>query len=75
MAATVDVEKCTGCGKCVEVFAAAVNGQLFVAETRCGPMVRAKLGVAEENSGKLVSLTQRIVPGRNRPRTWTCAIW
>jgi MinD superfamily P-loop ATPase len=30
-------------------------GQWFVSDTRCGPMVHARLGVAAENSGKLVS--------------------
>ena len=35
-----------------------VNGHLFVSETRHGPMVHARLGVAEENSGKLVSLVR-----------------
>jgi MinD superfamily P-loop ATPase len=37
----------------------AVNGQWFLSETRFGPMVHAKLGVAEENSGKLVSLIRK----------------
>ena len=36
-------------------FGPAVNGEWFVSETRCGPMVHAKLGIAEENSGKLVN--------------------
>jgi MinD superfamily P-loop ATPase len=35
-----------------------MNGQWFVSETRCGPMVHAELGVAEENSGKLVHLVR-----------------
>ncbi|MBL7134633.1 MAG: (4Fe-4S)-binding protein, partial [Phycisphaerae bacterium] len=33
-------------------------GQWFISETRCGPMVHARLGVAEENSGKLVTLVR-----------------
>jgi len=33
-----------------------VNGEWFLSDTRHGPMVHAKLGVAEENSGKLVSV-------------------
>lgn len=32
-----------------------MNGEWFQSEARCGPMVHAKLGIAEENSGKLVS--------------------
>ena len=61
----VDPIACEGCGVCAYFcaekaieFAPVVNGQLFVSETRCGPMVHAKLGVAEENSGKLVSLVR-----------------
>ena len=58
----VDSVACEGCGVCawfcaehaVE-FLPAVNGEWFISETRFGPMVHAKLGVAEENSGKLVS--------------------
>ena len=40
-------------------FAPAVAGQWFVSDTRCGPMVHAKLGVAAENSGKLVTQIRR----------------
>ncbi|MBN1554092.1 MAG: ATP-binding protein [Phycisphaerae bacterium] len=62
----VDPIACEGCGVCawfcpadaVE-FAEAVNGKWFVSQTRNGPMVHAELGVAEENSGKLVSLVRR----------------
>jgi MinD superfamily P-loop ATPase len=61
----VDPIACEGCGVCAYFcaedaieFAPAVNGQWFVSDTRCGPMVHAKLGVAEENSGKLVSLVR-----------------
>ena len=61
----IDPIACEGCGVCAYFcaeqaieFAPAVNGQLFVSETRHGPMVHAKLGVAEENSGKLVSLVR-----------------
>ena len=34
------------------------NGEWFVSDTRHGPMVHARLGIAQENSGKLVT------PGR-----------
>jgi MinD superfamily P-loop ATPase len=58
----VDPIACEGCGVCAWFcaehaieFAPAVNGQWFVSRTRFGPMVHARLGVAEENSGKLVS--------------------
>jgi MinD superfamily P-loop ATPase len=61
----IDPIACEGCGVCAHFcpvnaieFAPVVNGELFVSATRCGPMVHARLGVAEENSGKLVSLVR-----------------
>jgi MinD superfamily P-loop ATPase len=58
----VDRLACEGCGVCVDYcaeaaieFAPAVAGQWFISSTRCGPMIHAKLGVATENSGKLVT--------------------
>ena len=61
----VDPVACEGCGVCAWFcaedaieFAPAINGEWFVSDTRHGPMVHAKLGVAEENSGKLVSLVR-----------------
>mgnify|MGYP001075532959 CR=1 FL=1 len=61
----VDPVACEGCGVCawfcpekaVE-FGPVVNGKWFVSDTRFGPMVHARLGVAEENSGKLVTLVR-----------------
>ena len=59
---TVDPISCEGCGVCVRFcpenaieFRERVCGEWMVSETRCGPMVHARLGVAAENSGKLVS--------------------
>jgi len=56
---------CEGCGVCVRVcpkdaitFEPAINGQWYRSKTRHGPMVHAKLGIAEESSGKLVSLVR-----------------
>ncbi len=58
----VDPALCEGCGVCAWFcaegaieFGPVVNGEWFLSETRFGPMVHAKLGIAEENSGKLVS--------------------
>jgi len=62
----VDPVACEGCGVCVHFcpvkaidFEQAINGQWFLSDTRFGPMVHAKLGIAEENSGKLVSLIRK----------------
>jgi MinD superfamily P-loop ATPase len=62
----IDPVSCEGCGVCFHFcpvnainFEDAVNGQWFVSNTRFGPMVHAKLGPAQENSGKLVSLIRK----------------
>ncbi|HIJ72295.1 MAG TPA: 4Fe-4S binding protein [Planctomycetes bacterium] len=63
---TVDPVSCEGCKVCVEFcpvdaieFKDAVNGQWFISKTRFGPMVHARLGIAEENSGKLVTVIRK----------------
>jgi len=62
----VDPIACEGCGVCAYFcpeeaidFRDQVNGEWFISETRNGPMVHAKLGIAEENSGKLVTLVRK----------------
>jgi MinD superfamily P-loop ATPase len=57
---------CEGCGVCAKLcpdgaidLVERVCGEWMVSETRCGPMVHARLGVAAENSGKLVSIVRR----------------
>jgi len=62
----IDPIACEGCGVCVRFcperaidFPERLSGEWMVSETRCGPMVHARLGVAAENSGKLVSLVRR----------------
>jgi MinD superfamily P-loop ATPase len=62
----VDPVSCEGCGVCVDMCptrAATLivppSGEWFVSGTRHGPMVHARLGIAQENSGKLVSLVRR----------------
>lgn len=62
----VDAIRCEGCGVCVDFcptraidFPVQRCGEWYISETRFGPMVHARLGIAEENSGKLVSLIRR----------------
>jgi len=58
----IDPFACEGCGLCPLVCPAdairtaeAVTGDWFVSSTNHGPMVHARLGIAEENSGRLVT--------------------
>jgi MinD superfamily P-loop ATPase len=62
----IDEMACEGCGVCCLVCPdgaalcePAINGEWFVSRTRFGPMSHAKLGVAEENSGRLVTLVRK----------------
>jgi MinD superfamily P-loop ATPase len=62
---SIDHLACEGCGVCYLVcedkavkIEDAVNGEWFISETRYGPMSPAKLGIAEENSGRLVTLVR-----------------
>ncbi|RPI50479.1 MAG: 4Fe-4S dicluster domain-containing protein [Chloroflexi bacterium] len=63
---TIDPTSCEGCAVCVRFcpeqaidFPVRYCGEWMISETRCGPMVHARLGVAAENSGKLVSVVRR----------------
>ena len=63
---TIDEIKCEGCGVCVYfcpekaiAFNQKTCGQWFVSDTRFGTMIHARLGIAEENSGKLVTLVRK----------------
>ena len=62
----VDPVACEGCGFCshicpVEAITMQENlaGRWFISETKYGPLVHARLGIAQENSGKLVALVRR----------------
>ncbi len=62
----VDEIGCEGCGVCVDWcpeaaidFPIKTCGQWFVSNTRFGPMVHARLGIAEENSGRLVTVVRQ----------------
>jgi MinD superfamily P-loop ATPase len=59
---TIDPHLCEGCGVCHDhcpvkciTLEREKAGQWFVSTTRVGPLVHARLGIAQENSGKLVS--------------------
>ena len=62
----VDSIECEGCGVCVHFcpekaidFPDNTCGEWFISDTRFGPLVHARLGIAEENSGKLVTLVRQ----------------
>ena len=62
----IDAIACEGCGVCAYfcpeeaiIMEQPVNGELYISHTRYGPMVHARLGIAEENSGKLVALVRK----------------
>ncbi|MGM0427165.1 MAG: 4Fe-4S binding protein [Thermodesulfobacteriota bacterium] len=62
----VDEIECEGCGVCYyfcpeEAIDFPLNtcGEWYLSDTRFGPMAHARLGIAEENSGKLVSLIRQ----------------
>lgn len=64
---TVDPVSCEGCKICSLVCPAGavfmeenVSGEWYISETKYGPLVHAKLGIAEENSGKLVAKVRQI---------------
>jgi MinD superfamily P-loop ATPase len=63
----VDPISCEGCALCSRIcpFGAVrmidnVAGEWFVSSTKYGPFVHARLGVAEENSGKLVAKVRQV---------------
>jgi MinD superfamily P-loop ATPase len=62
----VDTISCEGCGFCSHICPAEaitmtenMAGHWFISGTRYGDLVHARLGVAQENSGKLVALVRQ----------------
>lgn len=58
----IDPISCEGCGVCAHICPVEaihmednISGHWYVSQTPYGPFVHAKLGIAEENSGKLVT--------------------
>ena len=66
----VDPVSCEGCALCSRICPAGaivmeenVSGEWYISETHYGPLVHARLGIAEENSGKLVAKVRQIAKG------------
>jgi MinD superfamily P-loop ATPase len=62
----VDPIACEGCGFCYQVCPSeaitmreCLAGHWFISETRHGPLIHAALGIAEENTGKLVAVVRQ----------------
>jgi len=62
----VDPVSCEGCGFCYNVcpedaviMKENLCGHWFISQTRYGPLVHARLGIAQENSGKLVAVVRQ----------------
>jgi MinD superfamily P-loop ATPase len=62
----IDFISCEGCGLCalvcpVQAIQMKENlcGEWYISKTKYGPLVHARLGIAEENSGKLVTLVRQ----------------
>jgi MinD superfamily P-loop ATPase len=58
----IDPISCEACGVCSYIcpeeaikMEKSISGEWFVSQTKYGPFVHARLGIAEENSGKLVT--------------------
>ncbi|MFC1924524.1 ATP-binding protein [Chloroflexota bacterium] len=63
---SVDHISCEGCGFCSHIcpveaitMSECEAGNWFISDTRYGPLVHARLGIAQENSGKLVALVRQ----------------
>jgi MinD superfamily P-loop ATPase len=62
----VNAISCEGCGFCSHIcperaigMEEAFSGDWFVSETLYGPFIHARLGIGEENSGKLVTVVRK----------------
>ena len=62
----VDPIPCEGCGFCFHICPAeaitmrdSLSGEWFISDTKYGPLIHARLGIAQENSGKLVALVRQ----------------
>jgi MinD superfamily P-loop ATPase len=62
----VDRVSCEGCGFCSHIcpenaitMRENYSGQWFISKTKYGPLIHARLGIAQENSGKLVAVIRK----------------
>ena len=62
----VDPISCEGCGFCTHIcpveaitMKESLSGYWFISDTKYGHLVHARLGIAQENSGKLVALVRQ----------------
>ena len=62
----VDPISCEGCGFCFHICPAEaitmrenLSGEWFISNTKYGPLVHARLEIAQDNSGKLVALVRQ----------------
>jgi len=62
----IDPVACEGCSFCFHIcpteaitMKEALSGQWFISDTKYGTLVHARLGIAQENSGKLVALVRQ----------------
>ncbi len=62
----VDPISCEGCGFCLHICPAeaitmkeSLSGHWFISDTKYGRLLHARLGIAQENSGKLVALVRQ----------------
>lgn len=63
----VDPVSCEGCAVCSHVCSVEavcmeenLSGEWYLSNTKYGPLIHARLGIAEENSGKLVSRIRQV---------------
>jgi MinD superfamily P-loop ATPase len=62
----INLDSCEGCGFCSHIcpdeaitMQENMAGYWFISDTRYGPLVHARLGIAQENSGKLVAVVRQ----------------
>lgn len=77
----IDPVSCEGCGVCAAfcpekaiTMVDKLSGHWFVSDTRTGPMVHARLGIAEDNSGKLVSMVRQEAKRVAEEKKWDYVI-